>query len=567
MEILQLDFMRNAFLAGGCIALAAGLVGYFVVLRNQVFTSDALGHVAFTGSLGGLLAGLNLLVGVFGSCIAVALAIGTLGGRGRGRDVAIGTVFAWVLGIGVLFLSLYTSTRSAGSGTVGVSVLFGSILGLQPLQVVVASITGIATCLVTMLVARPLLFISVDPEVAAAKGVPANTLTAVFTVLLAVTVAESVQAVGALLIFGLMVTPPAIAQTLTARPWLGMALSAVIALAVVWAGLVASFYLSYPPSFLITTIAFALYLVSQLGRRARAIPARAGAVIAALLVLSACGTSLPSGASGSGQVEVVAAENFWGSIASQVGGEHAHVTSLIVNPDTDPHTYEATPGDARMLALANYVIVNGAGYDSWAPKLLDANPEQRRVVLNIGDMFGKKAGDNPHMWYSPSLVDKVISRIASDLGHIDPAEASYFNDRAQQFRTSGLKDYHDLINTIKSKYSGVPVGATESIFVYLATDLGLDLITPYEFMKAIGEGTDPSASDKAAVISQIESKQIKVLVFNSQNSTPDIQGLVDRAHAKGIPVTTITETLAPPTASFQDWQSAQLRNLLQALGG
>ncbi len=120
-QMLALDFMRNAFVTGGCIALAAGLVGYFVVLRNEVFTSDALGHVAFTGSLGGLLAGLNLLAGVFGSCIAVALAIGTFGGRGRGRDVAIGTIFAWVLGIGVLFLSLYTSARSGATGSVGIT--------------------------------------------------------------------------------------------------------------------------------------------------------------------------------------------------------------------------------------------------------------------------------------------------------------------------------------------------------------------------------------------------------------------------------------------------------------
>jgi len=266
-QMLALDCMRNAFLTGGCIALAAGLVGYFVVLRNQVFTADALGHVAFTGSLGGLLAGLNLLIGVFGSCIAVALAIGTLGGRGRGRDIAIGTVFAWVLGVGVLFLSLYITARSAATGSVGVSVLFGSILGLQPFQVVVASITGIATCIVTLVVARPLLFLSVDPDVALARGVPTHALTALFLVLLAVTVAESVQAVGALLIFGLMVTPAAIAQNLSARPWLGMALSALIALTVVWAGLVLSFYISFPTSFFITSLAFLAYLASLAGRR------------------------------------------------------------------------------------------------------------------------------------------------------------------------------------------------------------------------------------------------------------------------------------------------------------
>ncbi len=274
-SMLALDFMRNAFVAGGSIAVAAGLVGYFVVLRNQVFTTDALGHVAFTGSLGGLLAGLNLLVGVFGSCIAVALAIGTLGGRGRGRDVGIGTVFAWVLGVGVLFLSLYTTSLSASAGSLGVNVLFGSILSLQGTQVMVASLAGIATVIAMLAVARPLLFMSVDPDVALARGVPTRLLTAFFMILIAVTVAEAVQAVGALLIFALMVTPAAVAQNLSSRPWLAMALSALIALVVVWLGLVLAFYISFPTSFFITTIAFVAYLGSQLLRRVQRYDTRA----------------------------------------------------------------------------------------------------------------------------------------------------------------------------------------------------------------------------------------------------------------------------------------------------
>jgi zinc/manganese transport system permease protein len=267
--MLALDFMRNAFLAGSCIALAAGLVGYFVVLRNQVFTTDALGHVAFTGGLGGLLVGLDLLVGVFGSCVAVALAIGTLGGRGRGRDVAIGTVFAWVLGVGVLFLSLYTASLSGSAGIVGISVLFGSIFGLQPTQTLVASVAGLATSIALLAMARPLLFISIDPDVAISRGVPVRALTAIFMVLAAITVAESVQAVGALLVFGLMVTPAAIAQNLTSRPYLALALSAALAAAVVWLGLTLAFYISYPASFFITALAFAGYLLSALAGRIR----------------------------------------------------------------------------------------------------------------------------------------------------------------------------------------------------------------------------------------------------------------------------------------------------------
>src|SRR6266851_2648731 len=211
--MLAYDFMRNAFIAGGCIAAAAGLVGYFVVLRNQVFTTDALGHVAFTGGMGGLLVGLNLLVGVFGSCVAVALAIGSLGGRGRGRDVAIGTVFAWVLGLGLLFLSIFTSSHSASAGNTGISVLFGSILGMQPAQALIASGAGLLTCI-------------------------------------------------ALLVFALMVTPAAVAQNLTTSPYTGMALSAAVAVLAVWLGLTLAFYIAYPASFFITALAFGSFIVS-----------------------------------------------------------------------------------------------------------------------------------------------------------------------------------------------------------------------------------------------------------------------------------------------------------------
>jgi zinc/manganese transport system permease protein len=260
--MLAYDFMRNAFIAGGCIAVAAGLVGYFVVLRNQVFTTDALGHVAFTGGMGGLLIGLNLLVGVFGSCIAVALAIGSLGGRGRGRDVAIGTVFAWVLGLGLLFLSIFTSSHSASAGNMGISVLFGSILGMQPVQAAIASVAGLLTCLGLLAIARPLLFVSLDPEVATSRGVPIRVLTAFFLILVAITVAESVQAVGALLVFALMVTPAAVAQNLTTSPYAGMALSAGVAVLAVWIGLALAFYISYPVSFFITALAFGAFIVS-----------------------------------------------------------------------------------------------------------------------------------------------------------------------------------------------------------------------------------------------------------------------------------------------------------------
>jgi len=290
-------------------------------------------------------------------------------------------------------------------------------------------------------------------------------------------------------------------------------------------------------------------------------------MVALAVVLAACGVGTSHVDFGTGKIQVVAAENFWGSIASQVGGSHVQVTSIIVNPDTDPHAYEPTPSDARLIAQAQYVIVNGAGYDAWAPKLLDANPASGRTVLTVGDLFGKKEGDNPHMWYSPSYVDQVVDRMGSDLAKIDSADASTITQQAAQYKSTGLKDYHDTVSAIKAKYSGTRVGATESIAVYLADGTGLNLVTPSSYLKAISEGTDPSAGDKAEVQNEIASRSIKVFIFNSQNSTPDIQGLVDKATAQGIPVVKITETLAPATATFQDWQTAQLKDLLHALGG
>ena len=294
-------------------------------------------------------------------------------------------------------------------------------------------------------------------------------------------------------------------------------------------------------------------------------PALAGGVLLLLLALAACGTTFQTTAGGSGPVQVVAAENFWGSIAAQVGGSHVHVTSIIVDPNADPHSYEPTAADARTVVDAQYVIVNGAGYDPWADKLLQANPASGRKELNVGDFNGKHEGDNPHMWYNPDYVTAVANKIRDDLKAIDPADAAAFDQSAHTFLTTGLKRYDDLIAAIKAKYSGTPVGATESIFSYLAPALGLNLITPYSYLKAVSEGQDISAADEATVEQQINQKQIKVLIYNSQNTPNNIQALINRARANHIPVATITETLTPANASFQDWQSAQLQGIQTAL--
>jgi zinc/manganese transport system substrate-binding protein len=266
-----------------------------------------------------------------------------------------------------------------------------------------------------------------------------------------------------------------------------------------------------------------------------------------------------------GPIRVVAAENFWGSIASQLGGTRAQVTSVITNPATDPHDYEPTAIDARTLAGAQLVIVNGIGYDPWASKLLAANPVDGRIVLDVGDLVHLKAGANPHRWYSPADVQRVIHALVSSFVKLDPEHAGYFRMQETRFEAKGLARYRQLITTIRHRYHGVPVGTSESIFVPLAQALGLKLITPGSFLKAISEGTDPTAADVATIDRQVSRRQIKVWVFNSQNSTPDVARITSAAGKQGIPVTTITETLSPASATFQAWQVRQLEALSAAL--
>jgi zinc/manganese transport system substrate-binding protein len=283
------------------------------------------------------------------------------------------------------------------------------------------------------------------------------------------------------------------------------------------------------------------------------------------VALVGAGCSSGSSSTTGGRLRVVAAENFWGSIAAQLGGDKVAVKSIIDNPDTDPHDYEPTAADGRTMASAKYVVVNGIGYDPWATKLLDANPVSGRAVLDVGDLVGVKPGGNPHRWYSPPDVQDVINRITTDYKRLVPGDAAYFDQRKAAFTTTGLARYNGLVADIKAKYRGIPVGASESIVTPLADALGLELLTPASFLDAISEGGEPTAADKTTCDDQIKQRQIKVYVFNSQNSTPDVQAQVDLAKSEGIPVVPITETLTPASASFQGWQAGQLLLLQAAL--
>jgi zinc/manganese transport system substrate-binding protein len=280
-------------------------------------------------------------------------------------------------------------------------------------------------------------------------------------------------------------------------------------------------------------------------------------------LLSGCGGG--GVAASGGKLRVVAAENFWGSIAAQLGGSKVSVQSIIVNPNTDPHSYEPTAGDARTLAGAQLAIVNGIGYDLWASKLIAANPVSGRSTLNVGALLGLKEGDNPHQWYSPASVQRVISAIVADYDRLEPSNKAYFAAQERQFERVSLATYNRLRAEIRRRFSGVPVGYSESIFQPLGQSLGLRLLTPYSFTKAIAEGTEITAQDKETVNTQAQQRQIKVWVYNSQNATPDIQQINAICRARHIPSATVTETLSPASDTFEQWQVAQLQELIRAL--
>ena len=255
-EMFQYQFMQHAFEAGTLVAIIAGIVGYFVVLRRSSFAAHALSHIGFAGAAGAVLVGVSPVFGLLLFTSVGGIGITALGPRASQRDVQIGTVLAFMLGLGVLFISLYT-----GYATEAYSILFGEILGISSLDVLVTAVAGLVILTLVAVVYRPLLFASLDEDVAEAKGLPMHLLGTIFMLLVALATSIAVQVVGVLLIFSLMVTPAAIAQSLAKRPWRAVIASVMVALAATWLGLFIAFYEPYPVSFFITTIVFVLYLV------------------------------------------------------------------------------------------------------------------------------------------------------------------------------------------------------------------------------------------------------------------------------------------------------------------
>jgi zinc/manganese transport system substrate-binding protein len=266
-----------------------------------------------------------------------------------------------------------------------------------------------------------------------------------------------------------------------------------------------------------------------------------------------------------GVVKVVAAENFWGDIASQIGGRHVKVTSIITDPTADPHLYESNARNAAAVASADIVITNGLGYDDFMDKLLGASGSSHRTVLSAQQIMGiTDEGANPHLWYDTPKVAQVAAGIEAALAAKDPADKAEFEHNLAAFDDS-LKPITDAIAQIKSKYPGAPVAYTEPVPGYLLAAAGLAVKTPEGFAKSIEEGDDPSPADAAAMDNLMTSRAIKVLLYNSQATSPVTQHARDLATAADIPVIGVTETLPQAYKHYQDWQLAQVNALLKAL--
>ena len=309
------------------------------------------------------------------------------------------------------------------------------------------------------------------------------------------------------------------------------------------------------------------------------IAAAVGVLAATTVMLAACNSTssttatstTPAGPTSSAAtaapIAVVASTNVWGDIAKQIGGDHVNVTSIMSDPNADPHQYEADAKTAAALSKAQFVIENGLGYDDFMDKLLAASPNPNRALLNAADAMkisGKDA--NPHIWYDIATIPAAATGIADQLGKMDSADAATFTANAKTF-TDSLAPLNTAITNIKTKYPGAPVGYTERVPGYLVEAAGLKLATPPSFAQSIEDGNDPSPADNAAMDAALAGKTIKVLLYNGQVTSPATDAVKQLAQKSSVPVVGVTETLPPTDKDFQDWQLRQINDITTALGG
>ncbi len=281
---------------------------------------------------------------------------------------------------------------------------------------------------------------------------------------------------------------------------------------------------------------------------------------AVLLTLSAA----PATRAADAPLAVVAAENFYGDVAKQIGGDHVAVVSIMSNPDQDPHLFETTPSTVRQIADAQIVVLNGADYDPWMQKIVSAAPHAGRVVIDVAELTGKKAGDNPHLWYDPGTMPAAAKAMADAFSNADPAHKSDYDARLATFVAS-LKPINDKVAAIKVRFADASVTASEPVFGYMAAALGLKMRNE-KFQLSIMNDTEPSARDVAAFENDLKHHKVKVMFFNKQASDKAVERLVSIARKSKIPVVGITET-TPPGMTYQNWMLTQLNDTERALAG
>lgn len=288
-------------------------------------------------------------------------------------------------------------------------------------------------------------------------------------------------------------------------------------------------------------------------------PARGLFCIAAFALLSACGPA----ANTSAKIQAVGAENFYADVIAQIGGSHVDVHSVLSNPNTDPHTYESNTADASAVGSADLIVQNGMGYDAFMKKLEDASPREQRVVIDVATVFGRHAGENPHLWYLPDTMPRIAGLIATRLEKLDPANAKEYESNRMRFVAS-LQPWAHAIQSAKQTYKGTPVAVTEPVFNYVATAMALDVRTPLSFQLAVEEGNDPAPQDVAAVRGLLANKSVKVFIYNQQTVEPTTARLLDLARKNALPIVGVYETM-PKGLHYQQWMKAEVNAITAAL--
>ncbi|MGH6796760.1 MAG: metal ABC transporter solute-binding protein, Zn/Mn family, partial [Roseiarcus sp.] len=280
-----------------------------------------------------------------------------------------------------------------------------------------------------------------------------------------------------------------------------------------------------------------------------------------LAAIAVCGLSAPAFAD---PVKVVAAENFYGDLASQIGGANVAVTSILASPDDDPHLFEASPATAKAVGDAKIVIVNGLDYDPWMEKLLSAHDAPGRKEIVVGALAGRKPGDNPHVWYDPAYMKAAAKALAADLIAVDPAHKADYEQGEAKFLDS-LKPLDDKIAAMRKSYAGQPVTASEPVFGYQAKLIGLS-VRNEKYALAMMNNAEPSPSEVAAFENDLKGRKVKAMLYNAQASEPAVGKLMQMAKDNGVPVVGVSET-EPVGSTYQEWMMGQLNALDRALGG